>query len=178
MKLCAVSNLYNICIAHEQNVKHWKECIIYLPIRCLTHWEILCLYNNVNSSILIYNISKNKVRIFIFSSWEILLSKITSFCRCSLTLGLEMKMLEELSSECLGKLFPKQSTTLWLWRQERWEPKVQQSAMMLNVFCGYCRWNKPYLYTFNILVHFPKPHTPPHPVNTLWISHLNLNCLV
>lgn len=30
-------------------------------------------------------------------------------------------MLEELSSGYLGKLFPKQLTTLWLWQRERWE---------------------------------------------------------
>lgn len=30
-------------------------------------------------------------------------------------------MLEELSSGCLGKPFPKQLTTLWLWQRGRWE---------------------------------------------------------
>ena len=48
-----------------------------------------------------------------------LTSYLSIFSRCTSTLKSEMKMQEELSSVCLGKLFPKLLTTLSCWPQER-----------------------------------------------------------
>lgn len=65
--------------------------------------------------------------------------------RCTLTWKWEGKILEESSSECLGKLSPKQLKTLWSWQQERWErwvaaggmSRTQHSTPTMNVHFEY-----------------------------------------
>lgn len=61
--------------------------------------------------------------------------------RCTLTWRLEKKKLEESSSECLGKLSPKQLTTLCPWQKERWGRCVAEGERSIIMFDFTIQYN-------------------------------------